>query len=94
MTDNSRKKKALVILLVTAVVVFGLFELFGLFGKAVDIHDIRSSAEMLLAIVPIPIGLWWGLYYCAGSKVAYQIGGATALALMFAVLVAVAETMK
>ena len=68
-------------MLCAAVLFFGLIGLFGLNGKILDLKNERVLIEMIVAVVPLPLGLYFGLYYYSGRKLANQLGGAALIVL-------------
>ena len=69
------------------VTFFSLYGYFGLSGGAIDFQDASSTVKFIGTAFLLPIGLYGGLYFAAGKKVALQIGGGLALLLIIAFLI-------
>ena len=81
------KKIGLFILLLAALGFAACFWLFHLDGARIDFKNTSQLLETVLTIAFLPLGLYFGLLFISGKKLALQIGGGTALFLVIAFLV-------
>jgi hypothetical protein len=86
-TDRDRKK-GVIIMFCAATLFFGLVALFGLDGKMLDLRDERVFTEMIATAIPLPVGLYFGLYFYSGKKLANQLGGAALIVLVIGFIAA------
>ena len=71
-----------------ALLFFGLVALFRLDGKAFNIRNGRLFLEMIVTAIPLPLGIYFGLYFYSGRKLATQLGGAVAIVLILGFIAA------
>jgi hypothetical protein len=91
MQTDSDRKKGVIIMFCTALLFFGLFALFGLDGRIFDVKNGRLLIEMIMTAIPLPIGLYFGLYFYSGRKLANRLGGAVAIVLVLGFIAAALE---
>ena len=88
MPTDSDRKKGIIIMLCAAALFFVLFGAFGLDGKVLDFNNEPVLMEMLLTVIPLPLGLYFGLYFYSGRKLAIQLGGAAVIILVLGFIAA------
>jgi hypothetical protein len=74
------------ITLIFSVVFFALYSNFELSGGAIDYQNTSSSTKLLATVALLPLGLYLGLLFYGGKRIALQLGGGLALLLVFSYL--------
>lgn len=75
MPNKEDKKKGLIIMLLSAAVFIFLFSYFNLSGAKISNENIPLLLKALFTVAVLIFGLWFGLYFTSGKKIAAQIGG-------------------
>jgi hypothetical protein len=88
MQMNSDRKKVIIIMGCAAVLFFVLFALFGLDGQMLNLTNGRLLIKMIVTATPLPLGLYFGLYFYSGRKLANQLGGAAVIVLLLGFIAA------
>jgi hypothetical protein len=81
------KQRGVLIMVVAAIAFFTCFLLFNQAGTPIQYTNLSYMAKMILTDVFLPVGLYFGLYYYSGRRLAAQVGGGLALFLVVAYLV-------
>jgi hypothetical protein len=84
MQSERNKKIGLIIMSLGAIGFFGFFIYFNLSGAALDSKNIPLLVKIIFTTAFLPAGLYFGLYFTSGKKLALQIGGGGALFLIIA----------
>ena len=84
-----QKKKwiGILIMLISAVAFFSLYGYFGLSGGAIDYQNTPSTIKLLVTISLLPLGLYFGLLFYGGKRIALQLGGGLGLLMVLAYLI-------
>jgi len=86
MQDKTNKRIGLAIMCVFAVAFIFFVRYFGLDGAQINGNPSLLLEGFFTAIL-LPIGLYGGLYFAAGKKVALQLGGGLGLLLILAFVI-------
>ena len=86
-TKDSDKKIGLLILVLTAMGVGFLIVYFNQSGTYIQYRDVAYMLKMVGTYGLLVVGLYVGLYFISGKKIANQIGGGLAILLILAYIV-------
>jgi hypothetical protein len=75
MQTDANKKRGVVIMCLGALGFFFFFGYFHLSGAILDYKDIPLLLKMILTTAFLPAGLYVGLRFYGGNRLATQIGG-------------------
>jgi hypothetical protein len=85
--EQKNKRIGVLIMLIFAVAFFALYSYFGLSGGAINYQNTSSTIKLLATVALLPLGLYLGLLFYGGRRIALQLGGGLALLLVFSYLV-------
>jgi hypothetical protein len=81
MRDQKNKWIGVIIMVISAAAFFSLYVYFGFDGGKIDHKNWTSIIKLLFTVFLLPFGLYFGLLFYGGKKIALQLGGGLGLLL-------------